>query len=353
MYTFSAMKKASLLFILFGLFAVNSSAQKLDIDKKSITTQMIDLPTKTVDTTWHNFAYTFKGAEYLSAWGIDESQVRDQYFKLFGYNSVGNSGDLNLEATLYPVRIKDFNVQNRTETSKDKSGRTTSTTYYKYVLTYESGFNWKMKDKNGKEVSDKLQGLITTGLKKKEGAESTNYKTAYEEYNNNRAQINRDIATAEITGYFRGMYAEMNNQFGYAPYTERFSIWVVDSKSHPEMEKSKEMMETVKAAFANIQTSGVSSSDMEALQPAIDYYKSWAEKYKSAEKADAKMRYAAFYNLANIYLHLDELDTALEYANLIITNEHEKGDGKDFIKEIEKLRELFNRKRVPARRFPR
>lgn len=339
--------------LLFTSFGCGLWAQKIDIDRKSITTQLLSLPSKDVDTSWQTFAYVFNGGQNLSPWSIDKDEVKNTYFKLDGYTPVENDADLNLEATLQPVRILDFNVQSRVEKTKDKSGRETSTTYYKYVLSYESGFSWKMKNKAGKEISEKYFTLSPTNIQKKEGTEYRTYKEASDSYTTNRAQINRDIATSEIKGHLLSMYQNINKQYGYKPGAERFNIWVLDTKKHPEYEAQQKYAEEVKMAFAAISHTGLTNADMEALKPAMDYYLSIPGKYTSDEKADAKLRYAAYFNLSNMCLHLDDLAKAIEYANLLIKNDYDKGDGKDFLKDAEKLSELFSKKKVTSRRFAR
>lgn len=348
--------RVSLFLFVFTLFlagATTAYAQKIDIDKKAVTTSLISLPRKDVDTSFHTFSYTFKGDITLPAWGMDMAQVKDTYFKLEGYQSVEKSGDLHLEANLPAIRFLDSNVESRVVKSKDKSGRETSTYYYKHVLSYDYGFSWKLVDKNGKELTNRLFSSPLTTIKKFNGEEYTEYKKAYESYNNNRAQVNRNIATKEINESLSNMYSVLNEYFGYKCTNVRFNIWLLDTEKHPEYEAMKKHFESVKAAYAAIDCHGLTPADVEALQPAIAYYKSIPEKYKADEKADKKLRYAAYFNLANIYLHLDDVAKVKEYSNLLIENDYDKGDGKDFIKDAENLIELFESKQVPSRRFPR
>ena len=336
-----------------SLLSLHLGAQKIDIDKKPVTTSLLALPQKDVDTSFHRYSYKFNGGYFLGTWGMDLDAAKNSYFKLNGYQLVENGGDLQLEATLLPVKFLESNVESRMEKSKDKAGRETSKTYYKHVLSYESGFSWKMLDKTGKELTGRLSGFQNTSIKKHTGSEYGTYKEASDSYNNNRPQITRDVATKEIQGFLSGMYQHMNAQFGYRPETERFNIWVVGSKNHPEYEAMQQHFEAVKAAFGAMPASGLAEADLEALKPSIAYYSSIPEKYKADEKADSKLRYAAYFNLANIYLFTDNPAKTTEYANLIVQNDYDKGDGKDFLKDAEQLKALLEKKKVASRRFPR
>jgi hypothetical protein len=344
----------SLLLIAAGMtLSTWLGAQKIDIDKKAVTTKLLTLPYAEVDTAFHTYSSKLNGSHNLSTWGLDLDAIKNQYFKLAGYNAVENGGDLQLEATLSPVKFLDSNVESRTEKTKDKAGRETSKTYYKHTLTYTSAFTWKMRDKNGKDFSSRNSISLGSDVKKHTGSEYGTYKEAYDSYNNNRGKITGDIATKEIKDALGSMYESMNAQFGYKVTTDKFNIWVLDTKSHPEYEAMQKHYDAVKAAFGAISPAGLTDADMEALQPSIAYYLSIPEKYKKDEKADTKLRYAAYFNLANIYLFLDKADKVTEYANLIIKNDYDKGDGKDFLKDAEKLQELLTKKKVASRRFPR
>jgi hypothetical protein len=344
-----------LLFAIAGVFAIaRMEAQKVDIDKKPVTTNLLSLPLKDVDTSLHCFSYKFAGAYVLSSCGLDAEAAKDKYFKLEGYTPVEADGDLQLETTLLPVRFLESKIDSRTVKTKDKAGRETSQTFYKHVLSYESGLTWKMKDKSGNVFSSSvLAGLQNTSVKKHNGQEYGTYKDASDSYEKNRLELTRNITSGEAQSLLDGMFNTVNWQFGYKKITEKFNIWIVDSKNHPEFEASQKHYETVKVTFGIMSASGLTEADLKALQPAIDYYKSIPDKYKADEKADTKLRYAAYFNLANIYLFIDNLDKASEYANLLIANDYDKGDGKDFLKDAEKLKALLAKKKMTSRRIPR
>lgn len=335
------------------LASASLAAQKLDIDKKQVVTSLMALPEKNIDTAFHTFSYQFNGDYILGNWGIDLGTAKKTYFKLTGYESLDNGGDLHLEATLSPIRFLESKVESRTVKSKDKAGRETSQTYYKCVVTYESDFTWSMRDKDRRDLIGRSIGLYRAVTKKYTCPEKNTYKEAYEAYDNNRHQINRDIAVNEIQTFLGEMSKDMNRMFGYRPDKDKFNLWIVDSKNHPEEEGFSKHFESVKAIFGAMSPYELKATDLEALRPSIEYYQSIPGKYKADEKADIKLRYAAYFNLANIHLFLDDPEKAMEYANLLIQNDYDKGDGKDFLKDAEKLRLLLFERKLPGRRLAR
>lgn len=340
-----------LAFVLLAIASTN--AQKIDIDKETINTTLINFPSRDVDSSFQTFSYTFKGSNILTAWGINSDEAQDKYIKLEGYTPVPSDGDLQLEVNLSSMNILGSDVISRVEKSKDKAGREISTYYYRHVITYEMNFSWRMLDRNGKDMSRIPFLTMVSATQKHQLDEYKTYKEASDSYYNNRVAVNRDIATREILGKLGGMQTDMNRLFGYRTSKEKFKIWVLASSSHPEYQAQQDHYNAVKVAFENIQVSGVTAENLEALAPALEYYKSIPGKYAADEKAHIKLRYAAYYNLAVIHLHLDQFDEAVKNANLLILNDYDKGDGKDIMKEVGNVKEMLEKKKYNSRRFQR
>jgi hypothetical protein len=336
------------------IMSVQLPAQKVDLDKRPVFTSLRAFPSQEVDTAYRTYSIRFNGQDILPIWNMDVESAKNTFFKLEGYRLVDEAGDLQLEAKLSSVNIYDLKITSRVEKSKDKAGRETSRTFYRHVLTYQSGFTWKITDKNGRELaSNRMDATDNQTAKTYQGSEYGTYREASDAYLNNSTSVNTKIASDLIKSFLQGMYERMNWQVGYRTVSSRFILWVVGSKNHPEYAASQTHYNTVKAAFEAMSINGLQEKDLLALQPAIDYYRNVPNQYKTDEKADAKLRYAAYYNLANIYLFLDQTDKVPEYANLLIQNDYDKNDGKDFIKDVEKLKGVFIEKKAAARRFVR
>lgn len=351
--TYSRLPHFLFVFTLFLAGATASYAQKIDIDKKWLNLNVYALPTKDVDTSLHTVSYQFNGEYVLPGWGIDPIQAKKSYCRIAGYQTVESGGDFHLEINLLPIQFLDSRVDKRTTVSKDQSGRQTTTTYYQEVHTYNYNYNWKLMDKNGSVVSKGIFDGCSSGVVKFTGKESTDSKAVYASFNNNRVQTRLNIASDAIWNSMAAMHSALSSNFGYVCTSERFGIWVLDTKDHPEYETMKTHQETLKALFAKLRCSDVSAEEMEAIKPSIDYYNSIPQKYTADEKADKKLRYAAYFNLANIYLRLDDVANVKKYANLIIENDYDKKEGKEFIQDAENLIQIFERTHLRSRRIQR
>ena len=87
------------------------------------------------------------------------------------------------------------------------------------------------------------------------------------------------------------------------------------------------------------------------LKAPIEYYESIPKRYSSNEKADAKLRYSAYYNLAKLYFYLDEPDKARQYADALIKNGYDDSDGRSLIEKADALSDLFQRNGARTRHF--
>ena len=88
-----------------------------------------------------------------------------------------------------------------------------------------------------------------------------------------------------------------------------------------------------------------------SLGPVIKYYESIKKKYSSNSKADRKMRYASYFNLAKIYYYLDEPDAAMREAGELSMNEYDEKDGKRLEAMATELKTILKLNKFHSRHF--
>lgn len=90
----------------------------------------------------------------------------------------------------------------------------------------------------------------------------------------------------------------------------------------------------------------------EQVQYLINYFEDIPNRYTDPKlKADKQIRYMAYFNLAKIFLYLEEPDKVIEYANALDDNEHDTRAAKNLIKEANKLKEVLNSTSIKTRHF--
>lgn len=355
-FHFMLMRIYTILYLLLLIVPFKAGAQKLDLDGKKIKTNLIRLPEKALPGSTRTYTVQFKDNYNLTAWGFDPEAVRNEYFRLDGFEQVTENGDLTLEFKMSPIRFLDAVQKNRKSESKDKSGRVTTTYAYWYEITYEKGFTAKMLDKGGAIVWDYTKGLnalMRSSTSTYTTSEFATSKQAYDAYYGNRANDQRERAGQEIRNNFAAIRNALNVAYGYTPVEQGFSIFTSDSKKHPENENFVKAAEDCKLLFASIAADGIAESTLADLNKLLDYYKATAEKYSSTEKVDQKLRYACYYNLAIISLYIDRPDDTILWAGKIVENDYEKKDAKELTKDAEELKALLQKVGVSSRRFKR
>jgi hypothetical protein len=350
------MRISKLFQLVFLLVPFLAAAQKLDIDSKRLKTNFIRFPENPVPAEWRTYSIKDDGLYAASSAGLDADMLRSQYLVMHGYEKVEKDGDVVIEAKMSPVRFLDVKINDKKYESKDsKTGKVTTTYKYFYKVTYETGYQAKLYDKAGKVLWDfnKGMGLLRTNTFEHVSEEFSTYKNASDHYGNNRVELQRDLALRCTQTAFNNVRSGINAAYGFMPYAESVNIYTTDTKKHPENNAFNQTYESVKAHLESIPASGITEEAATGLAKACDYYKATAEKYKSDEKADVKLRYACYYNLANIAYALDRPEESIEWANKLIANDYDKKDGKAFIEDAEALMVKLKKHGLTSRRFER
>jgi len=240
-------------------------------------------------------------------------------------------------------------IAKREVENKDKEGKVTSISrYYKVVLPYKTYATMSINNLLISENKDFTYG----GNKSYESKEFNSYGKAKEHYNNNRYNLRDRFKSDFFKNVIGDMNYTLNKKYGYRIANKQDQFWILDSRKHPETPKHKEMYELMKEAFASKMKSDVPTDELAAsLAPAIEYFAGVPAKYPGDKKRIRKLRYASYYNLANIYYYLDNPEKTIEYGQMIIDNNYDKSDGKQFIKDAEHLRKSLDKNEMTSRHF--
>jgi hypothetical protein len=144
---------------------------------------------------------------------------------------------------------------------------------------------------------------------------------------------------------------QLNYNFGFPVTNVNWSLWLLDSKKHPERDPMIQRWEALKPAIQGITANELTDDTKSKLQVMIAYFDELKTKYISEEKPDKKMRYAAFYNNTILYLILDMPEKAAAEARGLILNDYDAKDGERLAKDAEDLMSLFNLNHTQSRHF--
>jgi hypothetical protein len=339
------------LIILLALLPTFGFGQKIDLDHSTTYTNLINLPSLVLAPEVSKYAFQKTGIHNVTSWGFDEEQIISQYSNLQGFKKVApEEADLIWTVNINPIQFNGIDIKSSSSTTKDKAGREITTYSYWYEMYYFKHFNAQVLNRKSEVIfsySDNNQGdrLVSKGETK------STYKEAEEIYNKEGKQVQANIARKHIEAELKFILSCVNEKLGYQSEKVSFNLYTTDSPKHPENEAFIKNLKETQRLFKNIPAQSLPKSIVDDLEKAVKYFESVATKYTSKEKVDIKLRYASYYNIAQIYQYLDRFDESTEAAKKLIANDYDKKDGEKIIKANVSLKEELAKAGQKSRRF--
>jgi hypothetical protein len=365
------MKK--LLICLFFLSFFSSKAQKVDLDRFYFDVSYQVLPKEPVPFEKRTFSSIVKLGGAIQTYA-NPIALNDK-INIIGWKKVDQNGTVDIELNLEDFLEKSAYPQTRVEETKDKDGRVTSRKEYYYVVAkYTTRGYAKVKgpltpiplsDKQIEEEKAK-QAAVTTNrflknavIKKDTTASKEGFNISFngeleyksKEYTDPAAPmkdfyLNKTaIRDQTLRNFTDNSLANFNNNinytYGFRPKKDNEILWIMDAKNE-EGKTQSDAIQAVKSFFTTMKADEPIDELKSNMQPLIEYFDSLKTKYPEDNKPSRKMRYSAYYNLAVIYLMLDEPEKSIAESEKLIANDYDKSDGKSLIERANKLIVSFN-----------
>ncbi|NDV69250.1 hypothetical protein [Dysgonomonas sp. 25] len=168
-------------------------------------------------------------------------------------------------------------------------------------------------------------------------------------------ELNKETLTAE---FVKGLSSkaiqllsrELSKDYGY-PIYQRIGILVaIDNKKIEESVTFRTRCEELMPKLSALNgTTPLRQSDVQAY---IDYFNSLPEKYATLEsKEEMRIRFAAYYNLAQIYILLEKPAEAAFYAQKVAENGYAGTVGNDLMSEVEEMQAYFESHSIKTFQF--
>lgn len=257
-------------------------------------------------------------------------------------------GDLLIGLTLGDIIIQNATIKNRKVEKKDKEGRKFNVNYYwlEVEYTFSSGYTVT----KGSRVLLQATVYPKNSSFKYKSSEYDSGRDANAFWDNNRAVL--------ISGFVRELALKTANdasnaaslQFGFPVVRKSDIVKTINEKKHAENDAFRAAASRLKAELESMTPE--MPADREVIHSLIDYFNNIPVRYSDpGSKADARLRYAAYYNLCKIYLYLDEPENVGKYASLILTNGEDKKDCDRMNKAAGELRGILFKTIVKTRHF--
>lgn len=336
-------KKTLLSAMVLFFTVVSMYAQKVDLDREYIKVKYVNLPSEPIqDASLRTYVVKTNARDY------DGDKIIDG-ITLHGFEKRTDKGTVTIDVSVEGVMIEKTEIAKREVENKDKEGNVTSVDrYYTPKIYYETKGRANISNEAGEGYSYRLGGKSSYS-----GSEYSSYSKASEYLKNNRDNLKDKFQSDFINGIPKTVSRSVNRKYGYPTYVDNVLFWILDSKKNPEYQGHKDALANIKTLLGKIKANESIEGLTAELKPIEDYFLSVIPKFPTVKKKKhRKMRYASYYNLGKLYYYLDMPDKAIEYANKVIENNYDKGDGKRLIKDSEALKKMFGINKVKTTHFP-
>ncbi|MBS3915981.1 MAG: hypothetical protein KG003_15900 [Bacteroidetes bacterium] len=341
------MTKLSLFALAMFAGSLTLNAQKVDLDPYNFKFQYRNLPSTPLDTTYKTYSVkTDVSADIENAMTADAVSSK---IILEGFSRVDRKGDVSISISVEDLIIEKYDIiENSTET-KNKDGSVTKNYSYYVAVTYSIRGRADFYGRDGSELK-KGMSLFSSSY----NWNSSSYKTRSEAssyyYNNKRAIMN-NLIRERINEAIGSINGHVNLYFGYPVTDINNYLWLIDNKKHPEYEAMNARWKALKLVLEGITANELSEDAKSKINEMIKYFDGLKTTYNKDEKADKKIRYACYYNNAQLYMILDMPDKAGIEGNGLITNDYDAKDGKRINEAAEALTALFTANHWNSRHF--
>jgi len=341
--------KRILFSILFFSVLLRLEAQRLDLDKSWFNYSYRVLPNIVLDKSYMTFSVHITKTVALDAYSNESA---NNLINIEGKKKVSSDEYFDVNVNLGDLIIEQSEVKERIEVNKDKDGKEIGRNYYYHVeVKYSFDASAQVKDYKGKLLMN--YGMAGRDTKPVfSSSEFGKYDDAANYYNNNKLEIKTSLVSEQINKALNSLNSSLNQDFGYRVINSREYFWNLGSPKHPEYKAYQEACAIGNKALTMITANEIPAQAKEVAQQAIDYFSGIVDKYKNAEeKAEKKLRYGAYFNLAEIFLFTEQFDKAKEYAQKLIDNDYDSRDGEKMIKIANSLQGEFEKHQINTQHF--
>jgi hypothetical protein len=331
------------LLLLISALTFQLSAQAVTISTEPAKVEYYRMPDRPLpaDYTTYSADLDIQFSE-LSKSGFSESYLVDTYLKLDGYKRVNKNADVEIIASIGDFFIwSEMRNTNRTK-SKDKQGNTITKYTYNIELKYSLPTAVRIIDKSSNTLLDKY--MSTNSETNTWTSPSYNTLDDLESYwriqkTSRLTELHKDRIKQDM----QEISYLVNNSFGFSLVNDKIRFATIGKKKHPEYDIFQKNVEILQNAFELMDADKPLDQVITKAQPALDFYTERAERYKTNNKDQKKLKVACLYNLALAYCWLEDFDQAESIAKSIQRFDTKNKDVRRLIDEIEYTRaSLYN-----------
>lgn len=330
------MKKSFLIFTLL-LFTVSVFyAQKLR--DESLWIKYVQLPPNKLPDDYLTYS-SFVSGQIMAKAGYS-SQSAAKSMTMDGFKRVPDNGikggHLRLVISTGSVSRDSPEFKSKTTKSKTKDGKEVSKTTYYYLYGFQALGTYTIYNADGEQLFSESIPVNQTY----ESPEFSDASALRKQMNKYFNEYDKKFAISALNSMKNKGNSELRSRYDYQNARKRHELYVI--KKHASEDQWEKHYNNVKDVFETSDYATSSDELLQGLNKSIEYYEMQGSKNPRENKKLKRIYEAAHYNLALIYTFTDQLDKALEHANMVLESEGKDTKTKRLIEFITSSMERMN-----------
>ena len=342
--------KKLVLILCTALFFASAFAQRVDLDRFNFTASYRDFPDEPLPTEYKTYNVRIEASPSL---GLGYSAANlENLINIEGLKKVGGTGHITIITILDDIVIENTETKERIQVTKDKQGVEIRKSFFSTEMTYSFSARATIYDYKGTTVTSGYVLFDRENKRTYKTPEFSNPVDAANNFNNKALETKSNLAKQLVNGAVNNLNNYLNTTYGYSIQKVNDIFWVLNNKKHPEYSEHQKAWNNFKNAIVLMSPDEPLDKVKEKLKPVIAYYDKVKTLYSGSDKEARKLRYASYFNLAKIYLYLDDPAAAMREADALAMNDFDESDGRNLRAVAESLDEQLKKNNASTRHFP-
>ncbi|HKC34701.1 MAG TPA: hypothetical protein VKB95_01525 [Chitinophagaceae bacterium] len=342
--------KKLVLTLITSLFFVSIFAQRVDLDRFNFTASYRDFPNEPLPNEYKTYNVRIEAAPSL---GLGYSAANlENLVNIEGLKKVNGTGHITILAILDDIVVEKTETKERVQITKDKQNLEIRKSFFSNEMTYSFSARATVYDYKGNTVVSNYILFERENKRTYKTPEFSSPEDAATNFNNKILETKSNLAKQLVNGAVSNLNSYLNASYGYSIQKVNDIFWVLNNKKHPEYGEQQKAWNNFKNAIVLMNPDEPLDKVKEKLRPVIAYYDKVKTIYTGSDKEARKLRYASYYNLAKIYLYLDDPASAMREADALAMNDYDESDGRNLRAVAESLDEQLKKNNASTRHFP-
>ncbi len=336
-------------FLALTLIISITYAQRVDLDRFNFTVSYRDFPENPLPGAYKTYNVRLEASPSLGL-GLAAENLTNN-IDIEGLKKVDGTGHITILLMLDDMVFEKPENIETIKTSRDKEGHEIKKSLFSTKMAYSFAARMSVYDYRGNTIVNN-QVLFDRNNKRFYQTPEKNSPEEVSAYLNNKiSEIRSNIVNQLALVIAAQANNQLNAQYGYPARRANDILWILNNKRHKSYRDHQKAWNQFKEAISLVNPNDPLDIVKKKMQPVIDYFEKVKKQYMTSSKEDRKMRYASYYNLAKIYLYLDEPEKAIIEADALAMNNFDERDGRALRQEAEFLENKLRKNNADTRHF--